>query len=117
MQKQQMDAQTKMQLQQMQAQQQTAKLQMEAQINMKQSQAVIAFEIEKLKNEAQLKEKLMQVEFVLNLNSNVVSWCGLESKVFARISHPCISITTLRRSATRRQVLNSDILPEHFKLL
>ena len=67
MQKQQMDAQTKMQLQQMQAQQQNQKLQMEAQINMKQSQAVIAFEIEKLKTEAELKKGLMQIEFEMQM--------------------------------------------------
>jgi len=63
----QMDAQTKMQVQQMQAEQEMKKIQMEAQVQMQAKQAEVAFDIEKLKNEAMLKRELMQVEFDFNM--------------------------------------------------
>jgi len=63
----QMDAQTKMQVQQMQSEQEMRKIQMEAQVQMQAKQAEVAFDIEKLKNEAMLKRELMQVEFDFNM--------------------------------------------------
>jgi len=63
----QMDAQTKMQVQQMQAEQEMRKIQMEGQMQMQAKQAEVAFDIEKLKNEAMLKRELMQVEFDFNM--------------------------------------------------
>ncbi len=63
----QMDAQTKMQVQQMQAEQEMKKIQMEAQVKMQAKQAEVAFDIERLKNEAMLKRELMQVEFDYNM--------------------------------------------------
>jgi hypothetical protein len=63
----QMDAQTKMQVQQMQSEQEMRKIQMEAQVQMQAKQAEVAFDIERLKNEAMLKRELMQVEFDFNM--------------------------------------------------
>ena len=59
----QMQAQVNMQSQQAEAQIQMAKIQAETQSKMQVAQATIGFEIEKLKNEAALKEQLMMTEF------------------------------------------------------
>jgi len=56
-----------MQVQQMQAEQEMRKIQMEGQMQMQAKQAEVAFDIEKLKNEAMLKRELMQVEFDFNM--------------------------------------------------
>jgi hypothetical protein len=56
-----------MQVQQMQAEQEMRRIQMEGQVQMQAKQAEVAFDIEKLKNEAMLKRELMQVEFDFNM--------------------------------------------------
>jgi len=66
-QEQQMQAQINMQSQQAAAQIAMQKVQMETQSKMQIKQAEIGFEIEKMKNEAALKESLMQTEFQMNM--------------------------------------------------
>ena len=51
----------------MQSEQEVRKIQMEAQVQMQAKQAEVAFDIERLKNEAMLKRELMQVEFDFNM--------------------------------------------------
>ena len=75
MQKQAMQAQQQMQSQQMAAQTAMQKIQAESQSKMQLKQAEVAFEIEKLKNEAMLKERLMDKEFSLNMQLK-----GIESE-------------------------------------
>ena len=64
---QQMTAQTQFQSQQIAAQNAAQKTQLEGEMKMREEQAKIAFEIEKLKNEAALKQELMTYEFQLNM--------------------------------------------------
>ena len=66
MQMQQQQSQAQLQSQQMAAQTAMAKIQAETQQKMQIKQAEIAFEIEKMKNEAQLKSSLMAEEFSYN---------------------------------------------------
>ena len=70
MQQQAMNAQTQMQSQQMAAQTAMQKIEMEARAKMQYKQAEIAFEIEKLKVEAQMKSELMAQEFQYNQQIN-----------------------------------------------
>ena len=63
----QMQQQNNMQSQQMAAQTAMQKIQAEAQAKMQIKQAEISFEIEKQKNEAMLKQQLMQVEFQMQM--------------------------------------------------
>ena len=65
--KQQMTAQTRFQSQQISAQAAQQKIQLEGEMKMREKQAAVAFEIEKLKNEAALKQQLMTYEFQLNM--------------------------------------------------
>jgi len=65
--KQQMTAQTQFQSQQISAQAAQQKIQLEGEMKMREKQAAVAFEIEKLKNEAALKQQLMTYEFQLNM--------------------------------------------------
>ena len=67
MQKQAMVAQQQLKSQEMAVQAAQQKMQMETQAKMQYRQADIAFEIEKLKAEADLKSRLMQQEFELNM--------------------------------------------------
>ena len=64
---QQMTAQTQFQSQQIAAQNAAQQTQLEGEMKMREEQAKIAFEIEKLKNEAALKQELMTYEFQLNM--------------------------------------------------
>ena len=76
----QMDAQTKMQVQQMQAQQEAQKMEFEAQNEMKIKQAEIAFDIEKMKNEAILKSQLMEKEYQYNLGLKGIQESQINSR-------------------------------------
>lgn len=67
MQQQAMVAQQNLQSQQMAAETAMAKIQAETQAKMQIKQAEVAFEIEKLKNEAVLKQQLMQTEFDMQM--------------------------------------------------
>lgn len=67
MQKQAMMSQQQLQSQQMAAQTAMQKIQMETESKMKIKQAEVAFDIERLKNEAQLKSQLMAEEFQYNI--------------------------------------------------
>ena len=62
-----MTAQTQFQSQQISAQAAQQKIQLEGEMKMREKQAAVAFEIEKLKNEAALKQQLMTYEFQLNM--------------------------------------------------
>jgi len=66
-QQQQMQAQIQQQSQQMAAQTAAQNIQLETQAKMQLKQAEVAFDIEKLKNEAQLKMVLMDKEFQMNM--------------------------------------------------
>ena len=66
-QEQEMQAQLNMQSQQAAAQSAMQRIQAETQSKMQIAQATVGFEIEKMKNEAALKESLMQVEFQMNM--------------------------------------------------
>tara|TARA_Y100001951_G_scaffold35624_1_gene28111 strand:+ start:1 stop:1287 length:1287 start_codon:yes stop_codon:yes gene_type:complete len=76
----QMDAQTKMQVQQMQAQQEAQKMQFEAENEMRIKQAEIAFDIEKMKNEAVLKSQLMEKEYQYNLGLKGIQESQINSR-------------------------------------
>ena len=76
----QMDAQTKMQVQQMQAQQEAQKMQFEAENEMRIKQAEIAFDIEKMKNEALLKSQLMEKEYQYNLGLKGIQESQINSR-------------------------------------
>ena len=76
----QMDAQTKMQVQQMQAQQEAQKMEFEAQNEMKIKQAEIAFDIEKMKNEAILKSQLIEKEYQYNLGLKGIQESQINSR-------------------------------------
>jgi hypothetical protein len=67
MQQQAMVAQQNLQSQQMAAETAMAKIQAETQAKMQIKQAEVAFEIEKMKNEAVLKQQLMQTEFDMQM--------------------------------------------------
>ena len=67
MQQQAMVAQQNLQSQQMAAETAMAKIQAESQAKMQIKQAEVAFEIEKMKNEAMLKQQLMQTEFDMQM--------------------------------------------------
>jgi hypothetical protein len=67
MQQQAMVAQQSLQSQQMAAEAAMAKIQAESQAKMQIKQAEVAFEIEKMKNEAVLKQQLMQTEFDMQM--------------------------------------------------
>jgi hypothetical protein len=67
MQQQAMVAQQNLQSQQMAAETAMAKIQAESQAKMQIKQAEVAFEIEKMKNEAVLKQQLMQTEFDMQM--------------------------------------------------
>ena len=62
-----MQSQQVLKQQEMKQQQEVQKIQMETQAKMEYRQADIAFEIEKMKNEAMLKSQLMDKEFQLNV--------------------------------------------------
>ena len=64
---QQMTAQTQFQSQKMASDAAMQKIQLEGEMKMREKQAEVAFEIEKLKNEAALKQQLMTYEFQLNM--------------------------------------------------
>tara|TARA_R110000823_G_scaffold152740_2_gene283642 strand:- start:2227 stop:3762 length:1536 start_codon:yes stop_codon:yes gene_type:complete len=65
--KQQMQAQTQFQSQEIAAQKAMEQMQMKSQMEMQSKQAEVAFDIERLKNEAMLKAQLMDREFQYNL--------------------------------------------------
>ena len=75
-----MQAQAQQQSQQMAGQMAMQQLQMETQSKMQLKQAEIAFEIEKMKNEAMLKSQLMQQEFDLNMQLKGVEVQGLATR-------------------------------------
>tara|TARA_R100001443_G_C3359892_1_gene178856 strand:+ start:416 stop:2851 length:2436 start_codon:yes stop_codon:yes gene_type:complete len=80
MQKQAMQSQQILKQQEMAQQTAMQKLQMETQSKMQYRQADIAFEIEKLKAEADLKSRLMQQEFELNLQLRAMDAQQLSSR-------------------------------------
>ena len=80
MQQQEAQAQAQQQSQQMAAQAEMQKMEMETNSKMQIKQAEIAFDIEKLKNEAQLKSKLMQEEFMYNMKLRDISETALQSR-------------------------------------
>jgi hypothetical protein len=86
MQQQQAQAQAQQQSQQMAAQAEMQKMEMETNSKMQIKQAEIAFDIEKLKNEAQLKSKLMQEEFMYNMKLRDISESALQSRETQRES-------------------------------
>jgi hypothetical protein len=75
-----MQAQAQQQSQQMAGEMAMQQMQMETQSKMQLKQAEIAFEIEKMKNEAMLKSQLMQQEFDLNMQLKGVEVQGLASR-------------------------------------
>ena len=80
MQKQAMVAQQQLKSQELAAQTAAQKMQMETQAKMQYRQADIAFEIEKLKAEADLKSRLMQQEFDLNMQLRQANMLSIRSK-------------------------------------
>jgi len=80
MQEQQMQAQMQMQQQQAAAQQQMQQTQAELQGKMQLKQAEIGFEIEKQKNEAQLKQMLMATEFEYQMQLKGIEQSQLDSR-------------------------------------
>jgi hypothetical protein len=80
MQQQAMQQQAQMQAQQMASEMSMQKSQMEIQGKMQLKQAEIAFEIEKMKNEAMLKSQLMQQEFDLNMQLKGIEVQGLAQR-------------------------------------
>ena len=86
MQQQQAQAQAQQQSQQMAAQAEMQKMEMETNSKMQIKQAEIAFDIEKLKNEAQLKSKLMQEEFMYNMKLRNISESALQGRETQRES-------------------------------
>ena len=83
-QEQQMQAQLNMQSQQAAAQIAMQKIQMETQSAMQVKQAEIGFEIEKMKNEAALKESLMQVEFQMNMQLKGIEQSQIDTRELNR---------------------------------
>jgi len=75
-----MQAQAQQQSQQMAGEMAMQQMQMETQSKMQLKQAEIAFEIEKMKNEAMLKSQLMQQEFDLNMQLKGIEVQGLASR-------------------------------------
>ena len=75
-----MQAQAQQQSQQMAGEMTMQQMQMETQSKMQLKQAEIAFEIEKMKNEAMLKSQLMQQEFDLNMQLKGIEVQGLASR-------------------------------------
>ena len=80
MQKQAMQAQQQLKSQEMAVQAAQQKLEMETQAKMKYRQADIAFEIEKMQNEAMLKGQLMDKEFQLNVELAKLNNQGLADR-------------------------------------
>ena len=68
----------------MKQQQEVQKIQMETQAKMEYRQADIAFEIEKMKNEAMLKSQLMDKEFQLNVELAKLNNQGLADRENAK---------------------------------
>lgn len=84
MQQQAMQQQTQLQSQQMAAETAMQKIQAEAQAKMQIKQAEIAFEIEKMKSEAQMKSMLMAEEFNYNLQLHGMNEEGLSKREVER---------------------------------
>lgn len=84
MQQQQMQAQIQQQSQQMAAQTAMQKIEMEARAKMQIKQAEVAFEIEKMKAEAQMKAQLMAQEFQYNQQINQMANQSLSDRESAR---------------------------------
>lgn len=84
MQKQAMAAQQQLKSQEMAAQMAQQKLQMETQAKLQYRQADIAFEIEKMNNEAMLKSQLMDKEFQLNVELAKLNNQGLSDREMQR---------------------------------
>ena len=80
MQQQQMQSQTQLQAQQMAAQTAMAKIEAEANAKMKVKQAEVAFEIDRMKNEAMLKKDLMNVEFDMQMQLKGIEDQSLKSR-------------------------------------
>ncbi len=76
----QMQQQNNMQSQQAAAQAAMQKIEMETNSKMKIKQAEIAFEIEKQKNEAMLKQQLMQVEFQMQMSLKGVEQSAIDQR-------------------------------------
>ena len=84
MQQQAMQSQQMLKAQEMKQQQELQRMQMETQAKMEYRQADIAFEIEKMKNEAMLKSQLMDKEFQLNVELAKLNNQGLSEREQAR---------------------------------
>jgi len=84
MQQQAMQSQQMLKAQEMKQQQELQRMQMETQAKMEYRQADIAFEIEKMKNEAMLKSQLMDKEFQLNVELAKLNNQGLSNREQAR---------------------------------
>jgi len=84
MQQQAMAAQQQLKSQEMAAQMAQQKLQMETQAKLQYRQADIAFEIEKMNNEAMLKSQLMDKEFQLNVELAKLNNQGLSDREMQR---------------------------------
>ena len=84
MQQQAMQSQQVLKQQEMKQQQEVQKIQMETQAKMEYRQADIAFEIEKMKNEAMLKSQLMDKEFQLNVELAKLNNQGLADRENAK---------------------------------
>tara|TARA_R110002126_G_scaffold205195_3_gene352477 strand:+ start:3668 stop:6103 length:2436 start_codon:yes stop_codon:yes gene_type:complete len=83
-QKQQMQAQVNQQSQQMAAQSAMQKIQAEVQAKMQIKQAEVGFDIERLKNEAMLKQQLMAVEFQYQMQLKGVEQSQLDAREESR---------------------------------
>ena len=84
MQQQAMQSQQMLKAQEMKQQQELQRMQMETRSKMEYRQADIAFEIEKMKNEAMLKSQLMDKEFQLNVELAKLNNQGLSDREQAR---------------------------------
>jgi hypothetical protein len=84
MQQQAMQSQQMLKAQEMKQQQEVQKIQMENQAKMEYRQADVAFEIEKMKNEAMLKSQLMDKEFQLNVELAKLNNQGLADRENAK---------------------------------
>jgi hypothetical protein len=116
MQKQAMTGQINMQSQQMAAQMAAQKMEMEMRGKMQLEQAKIAFEIEKMNNEAKLKSMLMQEEFNYNQQLRDMSENALQSRETQREDAKASRIN--QQNTQQSQLINqrkNNLPPQRFE--